>query len=384
MKMNKQIIIILIVLSLLLSALGGVYYFYIENEKSIKVNNQLRVVYIASRDIERFQKISKDDIKQMKIAKKYILGKPLFKKEIIGKFAKEAIFKNDTFGKNKLLGKIVTIEKRKNDFIHNSYNISFKLFRNPNYSLKRGDLLNIISVYPSAEEKSNKSPNSVQYVVNEVKVLGFLSDGNQTNYALRKVEVVKTVKKKKVKQVILKRASEVLLDIDSKVLLSLIDDYNRGNQLWMVKTKRVVKKTPKVDKKVAKKLTKKDNKKKVAKRSYPTKLYKARNYFTNVEATIHYSDEKDPAITNKRVVKVDMQKECKKSEKYLLGVSSKVYLRSGPSIEYKIKRIVYSNYIIPYKNVSGDSWYLTCDGWYVHKNEAMIISKENAFSRLGK
>ena len=382
MKFNKQIIIVLVLLSLLLSALGAAYYFYYQNQKSLQSNNKLVVVYIASKNIKKNSKITKKDLEQLEIAKKYVLSVPLVEKEIIGKFAKENIYKDDMFRKEKVSDKIIGDDNATiiDNFKFNSYNMAFKIFRNPNYSLKKGDIINIISVYSTTEQKSNKSPYSVQYVASYIKVLGFLYNGKETDKTIKKIKVTKTVKKKKVTEEVEVKSDEIILDIDSKVLLALMDDYNRGSQLWMVKTHPAVKK-PSVKIKEPVKVKKTTN---TVKRSYPNKLYKPKDGFNNFKATIHYADEKEAAVVENKVVKVDMQENCKKSDKYLLAVSRRVSLRSGPSNEYRIKRTVYRNYVIPYVEKVNENWYKTCDGFYIHKNEVQVISKIDALFRLAK
>ncbi len=386
MKFNKQIAIILVLVSLLLSAVAGAYYFYSQNQKSQLSNNQLRVVYVASKNISKNSKIIAKDIKKITIAKKYILSTPLLKKEIIGKYANENIYKNDIFRNEKIINALVVDKNTtvSDTFKYNSYNMAFSMFRNPNYSIKKGDIVNIISVYPSTEKKSNKSPNSVQYVANQIKILGFLLNGKEIDKAIKKVTITKTVKKKKVTQTIEKKANELLLDIDSKVLLMLIDDYNRGNQLWMVKTHKIIKKNKKIISKESPKKVITKKRTKVIKKNYPIRLYKAKDGFSSMSATIHYGDEKEPSVTKKRVVKVDMQTQCKNSDNYLIGISNRVHFRRGTSFGHKIVKTVYRNYIIPYTNMVDSSWFITCDGFYVHKNEVKIINKQDALKRLAK
>lgn len=347
MKFNKQIAIILVLVSLLLSALGGAYYYYMLNEKSILQNNQVRVVYVASQDILKNTKIEKSHLKKMKVAKKYVFTTPLLDKEIIGKYAGENIYKNDLFRKEKIK---VRLEDELNttvveDFKLNSYNMNFKMFQNPNYSIQKGDTINIVSVYPAVQTKFTKSPNAVQYVARQIHVLGFLSNGKESSQAINKITITKTVKKKKVTQEIEKKADEILIDIDSKVLLSLIDDYNRGNQLWMVKThkkKKIVKKEP-IAKPIVKKKTK--GKKRYSKRVYKTKLYKPEPRYKKVNASIYYADDKQASVVKNKVLMIN--KPCNKTH-HLLGVAKTIHLRSGPSYKYKIKKLLYRNYIIPF------------------------------------
>lgn len=63
MQFNKQIAIILVLVSFLLSAIAGAYYFYMENQKSIKKANQLILIYVASKNIKKNSLIKKNRYK---------------------------------------------------------------------------------------------------------------------------------------------------------------------------------------------------------------------------------------------------------------------------------------------------------------------------------
>ncbi len=382
MKFNKQIVIILVLVSLLLSALGAAYYFYYLNQNSLVKNNQLKVVYVASKNIKKNTKIQKSHLKKVTIAKKFILTTPLIAKEIIGKYVKENFYKNDMFRKEKIRGKFdedntSVVEK----FKYNSYNISFKMFKNPNYSIKKGDIIDIISVYPAVETKFTKSPNAVQYVASQIKVLGFLSDGKESAKSINKKTIIKTVKKKKVKQVINKKADDMLIDIKGKVLLSLIDDYNRGNQLWIVKTHLIKEEVKIVEEEVEETVVSKINTQK-SNRVYKPRLYTPKETFKNVKATIYYGDDKQATVMKNKTIKIDL--DCKDSDNYLIAMVNNVHLRSGASYKYRIKRTVFKNYIIPYKSMANPNWFITCDGYYISKNEVKVISKEVALKKLVK
>ena len=239
MKFNKQIAIILVLVSMLISAIGVAVYFYFEQQKIIESNSKMVTVYVASKNIKRGTQITNDLIKKTQIAKQFILTKPLLKKEILNKYAKESIFKNEFFLKEKLAVKLEEKKEEKKtslDFKYNSYNMSFKLFNNPNYSLKPNDIIKIISVYPDIKGKK-KNEFSVQYVAKNIKVLGFLNDGVPTEKSIVRKKIKKVVKKKQVEQIVSIKSEEIILDIDQKVLISLINDYNKGKQLWMVKSK---------------------------------------------------------------------------------------------------------------------------------------------------
>ena len=384
MEFNKQIAIMLALVSLLLSALGAAYYFYDQHQKTIIMNNQVRVVYIAAKDIKKNVVIKKTDIKELKIQKKYVLTTPLLKKAIIGKIAKENIYKNDMFRKEKLSTKIDNGISDLMVYKNNSYNIDFGLFVNPNYSLVQGDYVKIVSVYPDVAGKKNMNYN-VQYVADNIKVIGFLEKGKTVNKCFRTIKKQVKSKKKGAKptiQTVTVFANEMVLDIQSKVILNLIEDYNKGKQLWMVKTKAPVSKKDAKQKEPEVKVVSKKGTKKVKRRVYPVKWYVPKNYSKIASGTIRYADTNKVAQSAQTSIKIDLAKQCLNREKLLIGVSRNVYLRKSTSVRSKIKRVVYRNYLIPYNRMVNPNWYETCDGSYVHINEVSKISPEQANKKL--
>lgn len=386
MRFNKQIAVILVLSSLLISAIGAALFLYYENENTKKENAQQLTVYIAKKDIKKHALVKESDVVKTVIAKRYLLSKPLLKKEIVNKFAKSSIYKNEMFRKEKLASKIGETEAKILPFKFNSYNASFKLFENPNYSLLKGDILNIVSVYPKSKDKKNMNYN-VKYVAKQINVLGFLEKGKVVEKGFRKIKKkVKSKSKKNTKpkyELVKVFANEVVLDISDKTILSMIDDYNKGKQLWMVKTNQVIV-APKKEMKptiiVSKtnvKIVKKTAKKR-AKRVYPYKMYIPKNVTQTRTAIIEYEDSSIPEVLQQAVIKTDLQKQCMEQNNVLIGISRKVYLRSIPQLNGRIKKIVYRNYILPYKRKVDANWYEICDGKFVHKNEAMKIDYKEA------
>ena len=376
MRFNKQIAVILVLSSLLISAIGAALFLYYENENTKKANDMQVTVFIAKKDIKKDSLIKKDDIKKTVIAKRYLLTKPLLQKEIVNKFAKDAIYKNEMFRKEKISGDIGETDAKILAFKYNSYNISFKLFSNPNYALNKGDIINIISVYPRSKDKNNMN-YSVKYVAKAVKVLGFLEKGKIVEKGVRKVKRLVKTKNKKLKEpkyeLINVFANEIVLDISDKIILSTINDYNKGKQLWMVKTNQVL---PKI-----KKPSKKPTKKRV-KKSYPYKMYLPKSLSQTRTGVIQYKDSSIGDISHNAVISSNSIQECLSQNKVVIGISKKVLLHSIPSLNGKIKKILYKNYIIPYKKKINSIWYETCDGQYIHKNELREITynKVKSFS----
>jgi hypothetical protein len=395
MNLNKSMIIILVLTSLLISAIGSAVYLYFEKEESKNLSNELITIFIAGKLIKKNEKVEKTDIKKRVIAKKYLLDKPMLLKEIVGKIAKSDIYENEMFRKDKLITKLEKEESTLLEFIYNSCNISFELFENPNYNLVKGDYINIISVYPANTNKSTLD-YKVNYVAKNIRVLGFLEKGKAVETTFRTSKKSMVDKKTKKKKIVTKEyyADEVLLDVKSDILLRLIDDYNKGKQLWMIKTKKPKEKKVEVvkekieeepiltktqeselnkeieSKQENQKVLEKESKKENIIASYPKTWYQPRPVKLTQEAVIYYSDNKSATKSVKNSIEIDYVKECSQRENVLIGVANKVNLRSVASFRGKVKRIVKRNYLIPYIRQVDDDWYETCDKKYVHKNEA--------------
>ncbi len=370
MKLNKQIVIILGLISLLFSSLGMAYYFYDQNTKSLIKSNKLIYVYVAKENIKKNTKITKEHLKKVKMAKNYILVTPLLNKEIIDKYAKENIYKNDLFRKEKISIKITNEKDLVDKFEFNSYNMQFRMFQNPNYSLKKGDYINIISAYQVGKENKPLNPHKVQYIAKHIKILGFLRDGKESDQVIKKMKITRTVKKKKITEMKDIKADEIILDINSKDLLSITDDYNRGKLLWMIKTDNKIQSIEK------KKITKKRKE-----RKYPVKWYKPRKSYTTFNATIHYENSEESTTMASNTIENNIQEQCANSDKFLLATSNLVNMRQGAGNKYKIVRRIYKNNVIPYV-YSGNIWYKTCDNLYVHKSLVKEVTKDFVLEKL--
>lgn len=378
MKFNKQLAVILLLLSMLLSAIAISVYFYKQHQDTLKKNNQLVVIYIAKEKIEKNTLIDESHLKKTTIARQFIITRPLLKKEIIGKYAKETIYKNEAFLKEKLTNSI-EIEKPKTiDYKYNSYNMKLDLFQNPNYSLEPNDIIKIVSVYPLGEERNNEF--SVQYVAKNIRILGFMRDGYTSSKSIIKKKIKKLVKKKQVEEIVDIKADEIVLDIKQDVILSLIDNYNKGKQLWMIKSKMEDEKIEKKEEK--KKLNdlvknKKPKKKYIPKkRSYPLRWYQPKEKTTTKTATITYADNNELLETKKAKITSSFAKECSKTDKLLMVVSNTTKLKKHPSFRAKTHKTIYKNYVLSYKDISkiNPSWYMICDGTYINSEDVIKIS----------
>lgn len=377
MQINRQLIIILVLASLLFSSLAAAFYFYKKNQKVLKNSNELITVYIAKDDIPKGTFLETKHLAKTQIAKQFLLNKPLVKKEILGKYSSETIYKHEIFLKQKLGIKKAKRQKELLEFKHNSYNMSFSLFENPNYTLKRGDYINIISVYGQGSlNKKGKYKNfKVQYIAKKIKVLGFLRDGHIENNTIIKQKIKKIVKKKVIEEEQDVKTNELIVDIQTNTLLSLIKDYNKGNQLWMVKTKESI------EEKIIPILSIKKIKK-TYKKTYPYILYKGENKITTKSAYINYGDN-NKSIKKDFKMLTDYQKICRNIKyNFVLGKANSFYIRDEPSTKSKEKKLLDKNTIIPYLKKHKD-WYETCDQKYVHKNVVESISSNEVKVKLG-
>ncbi len=388
MKFDKQLAIILILLSMLLSAIAVSVYFYNQSQETIKKNNQLVVIYVAKENIQKDTLIEKKHIVQTTIARQFLLTKPLLEKEIIGKFAKEPIYKNEAFLKEKLSDKIEKKKEKKDfNYKYNSYNMSLDLFQNPNYSLQPNDIIKIITVYPESLNRENND-FKVQYIAKNIRVLGFMRDGYPSDKSIIKKKIKKVVKKQQVEEIVDIKADEIILDIKQDTLISLIEHYYKGKdikgkQLWMVKSKLEEDLDKDVEKKkeekkikeivVAKKAKKKYSSKK---RYYPVKWYQPKNEVSTKTATISYANNKELQETKKAKIISNYAQECSKKDKLLMVVSNSTKLKKSPSHKAKTHKTLYKNYVVAYKSVSkiNPSWYLICDDSYINSEDVVITS----------
>lgn len=377
MKFDKQLAIILVLVSMLLSAIAISFYFYNQNKKMEKIKNKIVTIYVAKKDLKKDDLIEEKDLKKTTIEKQYILTKPLLKDEIVGKYAKEPIYKNEAFLKVKLKTKVEDETKTEDvTFKYNSYNMKFNLFENPNYSLKPGDIINIVSVYPGNPKEDKTNDYRVQYIAKNIKVIGFIRDGKESNKSIIKKKIEKLVKKKKVEEIVDVKAEEIVLDIKSKTILSLIDDFNKGKQVWMIKSKLGKEVEEKEIKKIVKKKTSSRNKGTRKVYSYPIRWYKPKDTVKTKTALITYAN--DSRIKDKKEVKIstNFKKICSQTNKLLIAKSYRVSLKASPSNRAKTHRKIKKNYIIPYTSKSkiNSDWYRVCDGSYVNKQNVREIT----------
>ncbi len=393
MQINKQVIAIIILASLLFSAIGAALFFFKKNQQTLKAKSELVTIYIAKDNIPKDTFLTIEHLAQTTIAKEYILNTPLTKEEILGKFTNENIYKHEIFLKQKLDSQLTKEEKKILDFKKSSYNMKFELFKNPNYALVQGEYINIISVYPEGtpDNKGRYPDFVVEYVANNIKVLGFIRDGRHESSTITKQTVKKIVDKKTVEDIEEVKSDEVILDIDLDVLLKLTENYNKGNQLWMVKTAYDETKENNSEQKqdiVSNTQTSipKDSSKIEQPIKYKYRLYTSDNKILIQSAAIDYANDlnKEKSKIKNVEIMLDSSKACSEiKDKFILGTANSFFIRLTPSKESSDKTVLYKNIIIPYVEKQ-EEWYKTCDGRYVHQSVVNEVDLSFIQSKLGK
>lgn len=402
MQINKQLIAIIILASLLFSAIGAALFFFKKNQQTQKAKSELVTIYIAKDDIQRDTLLTIENLAQTTIAKEYILNTPLTKEEIIGKYTNEKIYKHEIFLKQKLDSQITKEQKKILDFKKSSFNMKFEQFKNPNYALIQGEYINIISVYPKDgyDEKGIAKNFEVEYIANNLKILGFIRNGKHESASITKQTVQKIVDKKTIEVIEEVKSDEVILDIDLDVLLKLTQNYNKGNQLWMVKiaydetkdnnleqnNKEEVKNEIKTTVSNSQVSSPKENSTVEQSIKYKYRLYSSDVTVLTQSAAIDYANDinKEKSKIKNVEIAVDTNKICSQiKDKFIVGNANSFFIRSTPSKDSQDKSLLYRNIIIPYTEKQ-EEWYKTCDGRYVHQSVVNEVDLSFIQSKLGK
>lgn len=229
---DRKLIVIIGLLFLLLLSLGILFLLYQQNQQIQNAKDQNINIIVAKQTIAQNKKITKEDLKSISIAKNDVTFKVMIESEIIDKYASVPIYKDEPIRAEKI-SKIIEKEDLNSTAKiakHDLYNISTKLFRNPNYMLKSGDKIDIVGVW------GEKDDLVVKYIANSTEVFGFLFSGILEEKALKVIR--KKVKDKKTKKEIettsTEFAQEMLIDTDEDIITAIIEAHNKGDQLWMV------------------------------------------------------------------------------------------------------------------------------------------------------
>jgi len=256
-KKDKILIVALTSLVLFSSSLALMMYLKQGQNNNRVVREKKVVVYVSANDIKKGALIKSSDIEKKELPKSYVSFSLPVKEEIVGKFAKVDMLKGEPYRMEKLTTKkqpstkadISLKENKQNKMkvTNDSVSLSLQLFRNIDYSLKKDDYIDIVSIKEYKTSKQQKSNFRTKYVALHIKVLSFSKNGEiQNSYIKHTTEDDKKVKT---------TADTISLDMSPKDIKNLLiayynaqeinkdrvysDKFNTGH-LWIIKTKKIV------------------------------------------------------------------------------------------------------------------------------------------------
>jgi hypothetical protein len=216
--------------------------------------------------------------------------------------------------------------------------------------------------------------------------LGFIRDGRHESQTITKHKVQKIINKKPQEVLEEIKSDELILDIDLDVLLALIKNYNKGTQLWMVKTQANVKKESTKSEDSIKEDSEFQKEVSAKIMQYPYRMYEPKKIVHSQKGVITYANDKEGKKTKSQTTNIVQDKSylCQKENSmFIVGVSRSFYLREEPSLKAKAVSVLQKNTIIPYTKKEG-SWYQTCDENFIHETVVKPILKEIIKEKLGQ
>ncbi len=281
MKNRKTRIIMGIMVALVLFSSSVALLLYLKQNK-LKENKQESIeVFVAAKNIKKGDVLNATSLKKAKFPKSYISFTPLTDSEIISRYARVNIYKDEPIRLEKISAQKPvkeikqTVKKSTTEaqtalnkiqqVTEDTLSISLSVFKNKNTLLREGDYVDIVSVIPSSTKTDNFN---TKYIALHVKINNFVSNGKATG-----TPISYNAKKQIV------RADTIVLLMSPKDIKNFLAVYyktqalnanrvyntnNYGGQLWMIKTPKVIdenlqaqKKRLMIDRKVYKKRAKK-------------------------------------------------------------------------------------------------------------------------------
>ena len=254
---------------------------YLKQSKHKEAHQSNIEVFVAAKNLKKGDLLDATSIKKAKLSKSYISFTPLTDSEIISRYARVDIYKDEPIRLEKISAKkpvkeIKQIVKKNRTEVQTTLNkvqqvtedtltLSLSVFKNKNTLLKEGDYVDIVSVIRSS---TKTDAFNTKYIALHVKINNFVSNGKSTS-----TPISYNAKKQIV------RADTIVLLMAPKEIKNFLAVYyrtqalnanrvyntnNYGGQLWMVKTPKVIdeelqaeKKRLMIDRKVYKKRAKK-------------------------------------------------------------------------------------------------------------------------------
>ena len=258
MRNRNTRIIMGILVGLVLFTSSVALLMYLKQSKANENITHNVEVYVASKNLKEGDYIGADAIKKAKVPQNYISFTPLMPEEIIGRYAKVAIFAKEPIRREKLSTinpldakiehVVVSHEKNvtKERIVSSSDTVSIPLsiFKNRDASLKAGSFVDIVSIVPK-KLKNRDYVFTTKYIALHVLVHSFVSN-NITMPSYTRT-VTQTKDKKHISKII--EADTIVLDMSPKDIKNFLALYyttqalnnnrayntaNYGGQLWLV------------------------------------------------------------------------------------------------------------------------------------------------------
>lgn len=249
MKHKKDKIIIVALSSLVLFSSSIALMLYLKGKNTVSnVNIKTVQIYVASKELKKSEQLSANSIKLKSYAQEQINFPILTKEEIIGKYTNMAIYKDEPMRLEKLSvtksvddssEQVIKIDTTDRFFTqYDAFTLPLSMFQNIDFSLKSGDLIDIVSI-ANPEEKNLKT----RYAALQVKVLGFSKNGENIKSYISY--------KKTDKEVLQELADTVILDMKPRYIKNVLSLYyetqslskkrinsheKQSGHLWIVKT----------------------------------------------------------------------------------------------------------------------------------------------------
>lgn len=212
-----------------------------QNDLSQYVEDHIEV-YVTSKHLLRGDLIAPSDVEKAFLPKSYIAFAPLTKSEIIGRYANVEMFKKEPIRKEKISAtepvdekSVVIIQKveKKSDKVEkivvpevvatkDTITISLSMFKNIDKTLKRGDLIDILSVI-QVPAKTKEFQFKTKYVVLNAKIDTFVSHSKRVKSYITQGEKSSTV------------ADSIVFEMDPKEIERFLSLYYGVGKLWMVR-----------------------------------------------------------------------------------------------------------------------------------------------------
>lgn len=199
---NRQIrLIIGVLVGLVLFSSSLALLFYTKQDAKATQTQELVEVIVAKHKLLRAEIISSNDIKEMMLPKSYVGEKPLMSSEIIGRYTTVDIFEGELFRAEKL-----SLEAPRNETQnvaasetllqnelkqeqpqlqrHDTVMLPLTLFQNLDTTLKKGDIIDIVSTLPQIQNTSlNQGERAfrTKYIATKIEIDSFVMGAQNTN-----------------------------------------------------------------------------------------------------------------------------------------------------------------------------------------------------------